>query len=232
MNPLPKGGDGMIRPIEISTACLLRVAFLMGGVVSIFLSPQEIARKQWTAQSADQKNTKIVKNIVSPPPINIDDYISEKTRRAEKEFQQHIFTASKKHRVDPALVKAVILVDSGYNPYAVSPKGAVGLMQLMPHIIDSFGITDAFDPLLNIDGGVRYLSQLLKYFQGDIYLTLAAYNAGMGRVAQPRPIPRETRSFVRKVLEFYTYYQKGVERKAPPEEVKPTTIPASSLLYS
>ncbi|RJR41415.1 MAG: lytic transglycosylase domain-containing protein [Desulfobacteraceae bacterium] len=222
------------RPVEISTACLLRVAFLMGGVVSIFLSPQEIARKQWLTQPAGHKNPKVVKKIVtpSPPPLNIDDYISEKTRKAEKEYQHHIFTVSKKHRIDPALVKAIILVESGYNPYAVSPKGAVGLMQLMPHVIDEFGIKDAFDPVLNIDGGVRYLNQLLKYFKGNMYLSLAAYNAGIGRVAQPGPIPSVTKNFVRKVLEFYEYYQRGGERKAPSDDGKPTTIQDPSLLYS
>lgn len=222
----------LTRQIEISTACLLRVTFLMGGVVSILLSPQEIAQKQWLAQTSSHKNTKIVKKVNPLPPIKIEDYISERTRKAEKEFDHHIFTASNKHRIDPALVKAVILIESGYNPYAVSPKGAVGLMQLMPHIIDSFGIKDAFDPFLNIDGGVRYLSQLLRFFQGDIYLSLAAYNAGIGRVAQPRPIPESTRSFVRKVLEFYEYYQKGGERKAAPEDAKPSTVPVPSLIYS
>lgn len=204
----------LTRPMEISAACLLRTIFLIGAIFTIFVSPQELAHRQ----AMDEPVLPVLPVLqeeptpAAPPPVvEIKNYISQRTRNAEKELDQHILVASKKHRVDPELVKAVILAESGYNAYAVSPKGAKGLMQLMPHILDSFGIENAFDPIHNINGGVRYLSQLLKHFDGDLYLGLAAYNAGIGRVMQSRPIPSTTRQFVLKVLEFYEYYQSKVK---------------------
>ncbi len=207
----------LTKHVEISAACLLRTMFLAGAAFAIFLAPRELAQRQWMDTPVVVHQQEIT--VTGPPPLNIENYISPRTKKAEQEFHPHILTASIKHRIDPALVKAVILAESGYDPKAVSPKGAKGLMQLMPHIIETFGVKDAFDPIHNINGGVRYLSQLLKYFKGDIYLGLAAYNAGIGRVSQPRPIPSATRQFVFRVLEFYQYYQTGVlERKTQSED--------------
>jgi soluble lytic murein transglycosylase-like protein len=196
----------LTRPIEISAACLLRTTFFIGAAFAIFLSPQQLAHRQWMDAPAGVSSA----NLTAPSPVKIEEYISQRTIRAEKELHNYILIASQRHRIDPALVKAVILAESGYDANAVSPKGAKGLMQLMPVVLDSFGIEDAFDPIHNINGGVKYLSQLLKYFGGNLYLSLAAYNAGIGRVMQPRPIPSATRQYVLKVLEFYEYYQSGV----------------------
>lgn len=126
--------------------------------------------------------------------------------------------AARKHGVDPALVKAVIAAESGFNPQAVSPKGAIGLMQVIPETGERYGVTgDArrtleqklADPRVNIATGVRYLSDLLRMFSGDLELALAAYNAGEGAVQKHgNDIPpyAETQNYVKTVLQFYRYY--------------------------
>ncbi len=117
-----------------------------------------------------------------------------------------IDTASRTHGVDKSLVHAVIQAESGYNPAAVSRKGATGLMQLMPDTARRYGVANAFDPVDNIHGGVRYLKDLLAMFNGNIQLALAGYNAGENAVIragnQIPPYP-ETVAYVPKVIDFY-----------------------------
>jgi transglycosylase-like protein with SLT domain len=107
--------------------------------------------------------------------------------------------------VDPDLVDAVIRVESEYNPRAVSSKGAMGLMQLIPATARRFGVADPFDPAQNVEGGTTYLRYLLDLFGGDVPLALAAYNAGENAVLRSNGIPpfAETRGYVRKVTAFY-----------------------------
>jgi soluble lytic murein transglycosylase-like protein len=112
---------------------------------------------------------------------------------------------SARHGVDPTLVRSVIEIESNFNRHAVSPMGAMGLMQLIPATGARFGVHDFFDPAQNIDGGVRYLRFLLEMFQGNLDLSLAAYNSGENRVARLGRIPdiRETQDYVRKVKSAY-----------------------------
>ncbi len=121
------------------------------------------------------------------------------------QFDTQIRSASSRHGLDHNLVKAVILVESRFDPLAVSPKGAVGLMQLMPVTSKHMGVSDPFDPHQNIDGGVRYLKYLLGRFNNDIVLALAAYNAGPENVVKHEGIPpfNETVNYVQKVLDIY-----------------------------
>ncbi|CAK8714843.1 MAG: protein of unknown function (DUF4124) [Candidatus Electronema aureum] len=124
-------------------------------------------------------------------------------------FDYHIQQAARVHHVDPMLIKAVIKTESGFNRYAVSSKGAQGLMQLMPGTSRYLNISDPFDPWQNIYGGTRYLREMLDNFNGDVHLSLAAYNAGPTRVMKSGGIPRipETVDYVGKVMRQYQNYQ-------------------------
>lgn len=121
------------------------------------------------------------------------------------QIQALVEKAARRHDVDPRLVHAVIRQESGYDPFAVSSKGAMGLMQLMPMTADRFGVQNIFDPAENVQGGVQYLRHLLDRYNGDPRLTLAAYNAGEGAVDRYGDIPpyRETVDYVSKVRRLY-----------------------------
>jgi soluble lytic murein transglycosylase-like protein len=131
----------------------------------------------------------------SRPAMNIDRDGAEKLVRE----------AAERHHMDPALVRAVIETESGWNARAKSNKGALGLMQLIPTTAVRFGVNDAFSPQQNVDAGVRYLKTLLQRYNGNLDLALAAYNAGEGAVDRAHGIPafRETRDYVQKVQNAY-----------------------------
>jgi soluble lytic murein transglycosylase-like protein len=129
-------------------------------------------------------------------------------RKEERQLQPIIVAAANRHKVDSALVKAIILAESGYNPRAVSKVGARGLMQLMPRTAKSLGVKDSFNPEHNINAGVRYFKKLLNQF-GDVKLALAAYNAGGRNVRKYNGVPpyKATRYYIKKVLEYYRIYK-------------------------
>ena len=116
-------------------------------------------------------------------------------------WDRTIEIAARRHRLSPDLVKAVAIVESGLRPDAVSPKGAIGLMQLMPATAEHYGVDDPFDPDQSLNGGAALIRDLLDEFRGDLTLALAAYNAGPGAVRRYGGVPayRETREYVRKV---------------------------------
>jgi soluble lytic murein transglycosylase-like protein len=116
-----------------------------------------------------------------------------------------IEAAAARHNVDANLVRAMIKVESNFNPRAVSRKGAMGLMQLMPATARSLRVKNPFDPEQNVDAGVRHLKGLLENYKGDVALSLAAYNAGSGAVARSGGVPpyRETRNYVRQITQIY-----------------------------
>lgn len=126
----------------------------------------------------------------------------------ERMLDKYITQVSAHFGLDPKLVKAVIWAESGFNPYAISPKGAVGLMQLMPETAAEMGIFNPHHPFHNLVGGARYLKHMLTEFDSNLALALAAYNAGPNAVKQYGGIPpfEETRNYVRRVLKYYLYY--------------------------
>jgi soluble lytic murein transglycosylase-like protein len=127
-------------------------------------------------------------------------------------YDPHLRTAAEKYRIPVELLRAVMAVESNYNARALSEKGAVGLMQLMPRTALDMYVGDIWDPAQNIDGGARYLRHLANQYQGDVVKTLAAYNAGpdaVRRAGGTVPNIPETREYVRRVLALYQDYRAG-----------------------
>ena len=124
---------------------------------------------------------------------------------SQEEIDAAIVMAAARHNVDPNLVRAVVKVESNFNSNAVSRKGAMGLMQLMPSTAKQLKLKNPFDAEQNVDAGVRHLKALLENYRGDVNLTLAAYNAGEGAVARSAGVPRyaETQNYVRRITNLY-----------------------------
>jgi len=147
-----------------------------------------------------------------------------------------INTASERYHLDPDLVNSVIHAESGFNPHAVSPKGAQGLMQLMPQTASRLGVANAFDPGANVEGGTRYLRELLQRYNFDLIKALAAYNAGPQRVDHYHGVPPyyETQAYVARIVRDFNR-KKLAERKAAPRHavvkraaLKPASTAASA----
>lgn len=173
----------------------------------VFVNTGEIpAHVDLVARSSRTRSSSPAQSV----PANIDQLLEETANR----FQ-----------VDPALVRAVVRVESGYNAKAVSNKGAMGLMQLMPATAHRFGVVNAFDPKQNLEGGVTYLKYLLDLFGGDLNRSLAAYNSGEHAVQRAAGIPSipETQDYVRKVTSFYKTANAPMMANAIPTE--PLRVP-------
>lgn len=133
-------------------------------------------------------------------------------------FETLVLKEARRQQLEPALVKAVIAVESGYDPAAISPRGATGLMQLIPDTAARYGVREIADPQDNVRGGTRYLRDLLDMFDGNLTLALAGFNAGEGAVRRYRntvpPYP-ETQSYVKLVMQFYEYFGGGARKATP-----------------
>ncbi len=146
-----------------------------------------------------EKNRSVVYKPIS---INSTNY--------DKLILQH----SANHGVDPSLIKAIMMAESNFNPYAVSPKGAQGLMQLMPDTARLVNVDNPFDPDENIKGGIKYIKMLDEIFKGDLELILAAYNAGPARVIENKmnvPPLEETKTYIKRVKHYYHRLKKQNE---------------------
>jgi soluble lytic murein transglycosylase-like protein len=142
-----------------------------------------------------------VKSVPAEAPIGVNEVVN---------------SASATFHLDPDLVNSVIHAESGFNSHAISPKGARGLMQLMPRTAGQLGVNDAFDPQANVAGGSRYLRELLERYNFDLVKALAAYNAGPERVDQYQGVPpfRETRAYVARIVHEYNTKKIAQEKEA------------------
>ena len=153
------------------------------------------------------------------------------------DLNEVVNSASDRYRLDPDLVNSVIKAESGFNSHAVSPKGAQGLMQLMPGTASQLGVPNAFDPRANVEGGTRYLRELLERYNFDLVKALAAYNAGPQRVEQFRGVPPyyETRAYVARIVRDFNKKKIAQQKAAAKTTVAKTTAakkPAGAMANS
>jgi soluble lytic murein transglycosylase-like protein len=175
------------KPVPPASAASMRAARSAAAEVSQYIG------RESKRDSDELANAKIITanaHSTSATSFDIDSAIEQ---------------AAARHNVDPNLVRAVVKVESNFNPNAVSRKGAMGLMQLMPSTARQLKVNNPFDPEQNVDAGVRHLKQLLDNYGGDVRLTLAAYNAGAGAVARSSGVPHyaETQNYVRRITNLY-----------------------------
>ena len=165
--------------------------------------------KEKTSPDAAQAVSILSEQKVLPKKNFVQIALTPRQKKNEKKYQHLVLEAAERYEVEPEIIKAIIMAESGFNPKAVSKVGARGLMQLMPRTAKVLGVKDSFKPDHNIDAGVRYFKQLLDRFDGKIKLALAAYNAGSYNVRKYNGIPpfKATQIYVDKVLKYYRAYQ-------------------------
>jgi len=166
--------------------------------------------------------------VLLPPTVANPDG-DNRPRHSKQEIRRAITFYAKRYRLEPALLRAVIKAESDFRPEAVSRKGAVGLMQLMPETAAHLRVVDPYDPIQNIRGGSRQLRHLLVLYDGDVSMAVAAYNAGVHRVKGGHiPRIRETRLYVRKVLRYYRDFkirERAEQRKQSKDRLGPRVRP-------
>lgn len=164
----------------------------------------------------------------APSPQPGPQHLPQPLSMPDSPISSLIDKSAQEHGIDPGLVRLVVKKESGYNSQAVSPKGAMGLMQLMPGTASLLGVQDPFNPAQNIDGGVRYLKQCLERFNNNVCLALAAYNAGPENVARHQGIPpfTETRNYVANIMREYT--GQPVDLPGPPGIIPPAQNPLAA----
>lgn len=177
-----------------ASSCTL--PFTAGATVAAYMDVQ--GNLHYVRGKSNRTNRKIAIN--RPVPRSTGNFSSQT-------INAFIQAAASEHGIDPLLIKAIIKAESNFNPTAVSPQGAQGLMQLMPATARDLQVTDPFDPQENITGGTKYLRSLLDSYRWDMALSLAAYNAGPGNVKNTIPKISETRIYIAKVLDNYQMYR-------------------------
>jgi soluble lytic murein transglycosylase-like protein len=193
---------------------LLLVSAISAGIAhaDIFRYVDAEGTVHFTNVPQDSRFKIYLKEKRKPDPVT-DTLASEIRHYDEKErarYAKPIRDAAKATRLEPALIHAVISAESGYNPFARSRKGAAGLMQLMPETAKRYGVKNRLDPAQNISGGARYLRDLIRMFNNDVQLAVAAYNAGENAVVRAGnriPPYQETMTYVPRVMTYYKKYR-------------------------
>ncbi len=201
-------------------ACSGFVAALLAAA-----APAERAARLSSVVRPDPKTGRLVRKVTVAPGASRSATVSKVVGEAVSDY---VDETAVRYEVDPLLVRSVIAVESNYDPLAVSPKGARGLMQLMPQTARRLSVKDSFDALQNIEGGVRYLKYLLNVFgDEDPRLALAAYNAGEGAVLKHGGVPpyRETRQYVERVGKKYGEAKRAAEANGRSARPKPPEYP-------
>jgi soluble lytic murein transglycosylase-like protein len=192
----------------ISTG-IIRPLFIVAVILGVTVSSRHNDPKVMTAKISTTANLS-VENNQTPPSVS--------GQKAEHLYHEFVVQTAGQYQIDPSLIKAIIMAESGYNPKAVSKKGAKGLMQLMPETAEALGVEDIFNPRQNISGGVQYFRDLVNRFNGDVKMALAAYNAGSRYVQNYNGVPpfKATRHYIKKVFKYYKQYKKqtseGIDR--------------------
>jgi soluble lytic murein transglycosylase-like protein len=191
--------DSITSPIQPMSSQTLSQSDPLNSFGAIF---QE-ALKEGLKIIEDYENHHSVPPLITKPGADVIHSINESS--AKTDFDEYITRAAETYHVPKKLIQAVIKQESNFNPRAISPAGAIGLMQLMPSTARSLGVSNPMDPEENILGGTKYLRQLLDRFNNNIELALAAYNAGPGNVEKYGGVPpfQETENYVRNITQHF-----------------------------
>ncbi len=183
----------------------------LGAVTRLYLGAGNSSYVDIATEQIERFETDLAPPVAPVAPFAVASPVKPKPQN----LNEVINAISDRHHIDPDLINSVIHAESGFNPRAVSPKGARGLMQLMPQTASKLGVSNPFDPGANVEGGTRYLTELLERYNFDLVKALAAYNAGPERVEQYRGVPPyyETRAYVAKIVRDFNR-KKLAERKA------------------
>lgn len=184
------------------------ILMLLSCIICLIGWKQDVFVDMMKDQPQNSERIPLAEPVPSIKPLN-EIEMTPKQKNAETIYRPIILQAANRYKIEPEIIKAIIMAESGFNPKAVSKVGARGLMQLMPRTARSLGVEDSFKPSHNIDAGVRYFKQLLDQFDGNIELALAAYNAGSFNVRKYGGIPpfKETKFYIHKVLKYYEVYR-------------------------
>lgn len=202
----------MFHPLHISQLIALLslgAAFVPPAAADIYVNKNDEAEEIRISNMSSTEGDRVLISEPSPLPENtlLAPALAAEPVTGGTPFAAAVSAAAQEAALDPALLHAVIAAESGHNPRAVSPRGAQGLMQLMPATSRRFGLSDPYDPVQNIRAGASYLRELKAMFKGDLSLMLAAYNAGPGavmRFGSRIPPFEETRRYVPKVMQLYS----------------------------
>jgi soluble lytic murein transglycosylase-like protein len=208
--------------LSIITALLISDRCLFSQTLYAYLDENGIRVFSNIAPTSAVADLKITGAVPAPTPTPAPSSSNSKSDSYNSIIEKY----AGDYHLDASLIKSIIATESGFNPKAVSPKGARGLMQLMPATAEQLGVSNSFDPEQNIEGGVKYLRSLMNSFNDDIALSLAAYNAGESRVQRLGKIPpiKETQNYVQSVTKLYEKSKSEAKPQPVQEEVKQPSL--------